>query len=84
MAGRYSALRAGPAMGDLDVGPLVSQRQKEIVDGFISQGHDLEIAAQGGIVADAPAGGAYVAPTLFARVDPAHMLAQDEIFGPVQ
>ncbi|MEL6523363.1 MAG: aldehyde dehydrogenase family protein [Pseudomonadota bacterium] len=84
MAGRYSALRAGPAMGDLDVGPLVSQRQKEIVDGFISQGHDLEIAAQGGIVADTPAGGAYVAPTLFARVDSAHMLAQDEIFGPVQ
>ncbi|MEL6121767.1 MAG: aldehyde dehydrogenase family protein, partial [Pseudomonadota bacterium] len=84
MAEKYSALRAGPALSDLNVGPLVSQRQKEIVEGFIAKGHDLEIAAHGEIVADAPGGGAYVAPTLFAQVDPAHVLAQDEIFGPVQ
>jgi aldehyde dehydrogenase (NAD+) len=62
----------------------VSMRQKEIVDGFIAKGHDLEIAARGEIVADAPSGGAYVTPTLFANVDPGHTLAQDEIFGPVQ
>ena len=30
MAARYGALRAGPAMADLEVGPLVSARQKEI------------------------------------------------------
>ena len=84
MAERYSALRAGPAMNDLDVGPLVSARQKEIVEGFLSKGKDLEIAAQGQVVSDAPAGGAYVAPTLFAGVTPDHLLAQDEIFGPVQ
>lgn len=84
MAERYSALRAGPAMNDLDVGPLVSARQKEIVEGFLSRGKDLEIAAQGQVVSDAPAGGAYVAPTLFAGVKPDHLLAQDEIFGPVQ
>jgi aldehyde dehydrogenase (NAD+) len=84
MAERYSALRAGPAMNDLDVGPLVSARQKEIVEGFLSRGKDLEIAAQGQVVSDAPAGGAYVAPTLFAGVTPDHLLAQDEIFGPVQ
>ncbi len=84
MAARYSALRAGPAMHDLDVGPLVSARQKEIVEGFLAKGKDLEIAAQGQVVSDAPAGGAYVAPTLFAGVKPDHLLAQDEIFGPVQ
>jgi aldehyde dehydrogenase (NAD+) len=84
MAARYRNLKAGPAMADLDVGPLVSMRQKEIVDGFIAKGHDLEIAARGEIVADAPSGGAYVTPTLFANVDPGHTLAQDEIFGPVQ
>ena len=33
---------------------------------------------------DLPAAGSYVAPTLFAGVDPDHALAQDEIFGPVQ
>jgi aldehyde dehydrogenase (NAD+) len=84
MAERYSALRAGPAMHDLDVGPLVSARQKEIVEGFLIKGKDLELAAQGQVVSDAPAGGAYVAPTLFAGVKPDHLLAQDEIFGPVQ
>ena len=84
MAARYRALRAGPALNDLNVGPLVSHRQKQTVEGFLSRGGDLEIAARGEIIADAPAGGAYVAPTLFAKVPPGHTLAQDEIFGPVQ
>lgn len=84
MAERYGALRAGPAMDDLAVGPLVSTRQKEIVEGFLSKGSDLNKVAQGSIVADAPHGGAYVAPTLFECVSPDHTLAQDEIFGPVQ
>ena len=84
MADRYTALRAGPALADLNVGPLVSARQKEIVEGFMAKGRDLETAAQGQVIADAPAGGAYVAPTLFAGVAPDHTLAQDEIFGPVQ
>ena len=84
MAARYSDLQAGAALDDLDVGPLVSMRQKEIVEGFLSKGADLTIAAQGRIVDDAPNGGAYVRPTLFADVSPDHSLAQDEIFGPVQ
>ena len=84
MAERYSALTAGPALDDLDVGPLVSARQKEIVEGFLAKGADLTVAAQGRIHADAPLTGAYVAPRLFANVSPNHTLAQDEIFGPVQ
>jgi aldehyde dehydrogenase (NAD+) len=84
MAARYGELQVGPAMSDLDVGPLISARQKEIVEGFLTQGASLEMAAQGQIVADAPSGGHYVAPTLFAGVSPGHILAQEEIFGPVQ
>lgn len=84
MAVRYTGLQAGPALSDLDVGPLVSGRQQEIVEGFLADGADLEIAARGTIVSDAPEGGAYVAPALFANVNPDHKLAQDEIFGPVQ
>ena len=84
MAARYAQLQAGPALMDLDVGPLVSLRQKQIVEGFLAKGSDLKIAAQGRIVSEAPDGGAYVAPTLFADVPPDHSLAQDEIFGPVQ
>ncbi|WP_323784269.1 aldehyde dehydrogenase family protein [Thalassovita sp.] len=83
MAARYGALRVGPAMADLDVGPLISGKQKGIVGGFLSQGADLETAAQG-VLHDAPEGGHYIQPTLFAGVTPDHALARDEIFGPVQ
>jgi aldehyde dehydrogenase (NAD+) len=84
MAERFEALRVGPAMDDLDLGPLISARQKTIVDDFLGQGDDLRVAARGQIAPDAPAGGAYVRPTLFADVPPQHVLAQQEIFGPVQ
>ncbi|MEP2640750.1 aldehyde dehydrogenase family protein [Roseobacter sp.] len=84
MAARYSALRVGPALADLDVGPQISLRQKEIVHGFLAQATDLEIAAVADLSGDLPQGGAYVAPTLFTGVAPSHRLAQDEIFGPVQ
>lgn len=84
MAARYGDLQVGPALQDLDVGPLISARQKKTVENFLSQGASLEKAAEGQIIADAPAGGHYVAPTLFAGVSPNHVLAQDEIFGPVQ
>lgn len=84
MAERYRELRAGPAMSDFSVGPLVSMRQKGIVEEFLAKGSDLNMVAQGTITADAPSGGAYVAPVLFEGVPSDHTLAQDEIFGPVQ
>ena len=84
MATAYADLTVGPAAQDLRVGPLISTRQQQIVEGFLAKGANLTIAAQGRIVDDAPAQGAYVRPTLFADVPPDHMLAQDEIFGPVQ
>ena len=84
MAARYAALRVGPAVADLDVGPMVSERQREIVDGFLSDVGTAEIAARGKIEVDAPAGGHFLAPALISNVTPDHRLAQDEIFGPVQ
>ncbi|MDE3121688.1 MAG: aldehyde dehydrogenase family protein [Paracoccaceae bacterium] len=84
MAARYGALKVGPALADLDVGPLISARQKEIVEGFLALSGDLTVAARGAVVADAPSGGHYVAPALLADVRPDHRLAQDEIFGPAQ
>ncbi len=84
MAERYAALRVGPAIADLDVGPLVSERQKEIVGDFLGDLGGAEIAARGTIAADAPATGHYIQPTLLSRVSPDNRLAQDEIFGPVQ
>jgi aldehyde dehydrogenase (NAD+) len=84
MGAAYRALKVGPAAADLNVGPLISNRQKGIVESYIAKGADLRMVAQAKIASDAPAGGAYVAPTLFADVPPTHVLAQEEIFGPVQ
>jgi aldehyde dehydrogenase (NAD+) len=84
MADHYAALRVGPAEADLAVGPLISARQKAVVEGFLALGSDLTVAANGQIVPEAPPGGHYVAPVLFCDVPPGHALAQQEIFGPVQ
>ena len=86
IAERYRALKVGPAERDLDVGPMISARQKSIVEGFLdtAKRDGLTVAARGEIAADAPRGGHYFAPTFIADVDPRHSLAQDEIFGPIQ
>ena len=84
MAERYAALKTGPAMQDLDVGPLISSTQHEIVAGFLERGADLEILAKGQLSETAEKGGYYQPPVLLKGDNPAHELAQDEIFGPVQ
>jgi aldehyde dehydrogenase (NAD+) len=83
---RYRALRVGAARDDLDVGPLISAAQKARVKDYIARGRadGLAVAAEGAIASNAPAGGHFLAPILFAGVSPEHLLAQDEIFGPVQ
>lgn len=65
MATRYRALKVGPAMDDLDVGPLISARQKEIVEGFVTAANPDRILAQATIVENSPKGGHYFAPTLY-------------------
>ncbi|MBS0442461.1 MAG: aldehyde dehydrogenase family protein [Proteobacteria bacterium] len=86
LAQRVRALKVGPALADLDLGPLISKRQHEIVSHYLGLARDagLPIAAQGEVVDSAPAGGFYVRPTLVAAVPAGHALAQEEIFGPVQ
>ncbi|HRO15126.1 MAG TPA: aldehyde dehydrogenase family protein [Paracoccus sp. (in: a-proteobacteria)] len=84
MADRYRGLRVGPAMDDLDLGPLISARQKSTVERYLAQGEGLTIAARGTVIDGAPEGGNYVAPTLFTDVSPDHVLAREEIFGPAQ
>lgn len=71
-------------MLDLDIGPLISAKQKSIVEGFLESATQGERVARAEISADAPSTGHYVAPTLLAGMGGDHKLAQDEIFGPVQ
>jgi len=84
LAERYRALRVGPALSDPDVGPLISAEQRDRVARYLAQGADLPTLATGRIADEAPAAGCYVVPTLFGPVPPDHVLAQQEIFGPVQ
>jgi aldehyde dehydrogenase (NAD+) len=86
LAAAYRGLRAGPALDDLDLGPLVSARQLATVGKFLKRGaaDGFECAARGEIVADAPAGGHYCAPSLWIGGASDRELAREEIFGPVQ
>jgi len=84
LATRYADMTVGAASDDLNVGPLISARQLDIVNSYIRMGHDLRCVATGRLSPDAPKGGHYALPTLFADVPPEHVLAQEEIFGPVQ
>ncbi len=74
-----------PFGGSAKLGPLISDVQRERVQGYIRKG--IEEGAEllcGG--PDAPAGlekGYYVQPTVFGRVKPGSTIEQEEIFGPV-
>ena len=85
LAHRFSAVRVGHHEADLDVGPLISARQKLRVENFIARArHDgLPVLAQGWLDTAAPADGYYVAPVMFGPVPRANSLAYDEVFGPV-
>lgn len=82
---KFSGLRVGRAMDDLELGPLISAKQKSVVSRYIDAGIEdgLEVAAKGVIEKDAPDGGHFVSPVLFTDVAPDNRLAQQEIFGPV-
>ena len=85
VAEKFKALRAGPWDRDLDCGPLISKQQKERVEGFIAKAEQAGVkrVAGGEVAANAPSGGYYVAPQIFGEVPPDHLLAQEEVFGPV-
>jgi aldehyde dehydrogenase (NAD+) len=66
------------------VGPLVAERQRERVEGYIKLAVDAgaRVAAGGGRPASLPRGW-YVTPTILADVDNSMRVAREEIFGPV-
>ncbi len=84
MAEAYRAKIVAPATDDADIGPLISRIQKTRVEGFLAKGADLPVLAKGQLAENLPPEGTYVQPTLFGPVAPDHVLANDEIFGPVQ
>jgi aldehyde dehydrogenase (NAD+) len=85
LADRFGALVAGPHEADLDLGPVISAKQRDRIAGMAKAAEEAgaTVLAQGAIHESAPAGGFYSAPLLFGDVDPMSALAQEEVFGPV-
>ena len=78
-------LRVGHPLDEgTKLGPLATPAQVERVRRYVAIGRrDARPVFEGEVPEGLPAGGNYVAPTVFADVPPASALAQEEVFGPV-
>jgi len=85
VTGLASSLTVGdPLDSSTQLGPLVSARQRDRVESYIAKGlsDGARLTTGGGRPADVGPGW-FVEPTVFADVDNAQTIAQEEIFGPV-
>jgi aldehyde dehydrogenase (NAD+) len=83
--GLAGALQVGDALDpSTQVGPMVSARQRERVEGYIEKGRaeGARVVVGGGRPEDRDRGW-FVQPTVFADVENSHTIAREEIFGPV-
>jgi aldehyde dehydrogenase (NAD+) len=86
LTARAKAMRIGPGVSDPDMGPIISKRQLEVIEGYVKAGKSegALVAAGGDRPSDSSLGGGfYFQPTLLDRVSPEMRVAQEEIFGPV-
>ena len=85
LASAFSQVRVGdPFDATTQMGPLVSGRQRDRVEGYIAKGIEqgATLVTGGGRPKDLDRG-YYVEPTVFANVENSSAIAQEEIFGPV-
>lgn len=76
------AVIGDPMVEETTIGPMVSDRQREIVAGYIAKGvEEGARLVKGGKVIEGQ--GFYIEPTLFADVTDEMTIAREEIFGPV-
>ena len=85
LAGACSRVQVGdPFDPATQMGPLVSARQRDRVEGYIAKGlEEGAVLAAGGGRPGHLDRGYYVEPTVFGNVDNSSTIAQEEIFGPV-
>jgi len=86
LVSRAKGMRIGPGVSDPDMGPIISKRQLETIEGYVRVGTEegAEVAAGGSRPSDPSLGrGYYFQPTLLDKVSPEMRIAQEEIFGPV-
>ncbi|HKP91610.1 MAG TPA: aldehyde dehydrogenase family protein [Thermoleophilaceae bacterium] len=74
-----------PLEADTRLGPLVSEAQRERVQGYIKKGQEegAKLVAGGDGAPEGLDRGYFVKPTVFSEVNPDMTIAQEEIFGPV-
>ncbi|WP_029088346.1 aldehyde dehydrogenase family protein [Brevibacterium album] len=85
-AGAMRALTMGRGLDDPGLGPLVSAKQQERVQGFLDELGSGQVVTGGSRPEDLPselADGAFIAPTLVDAVTPEQRIFQEEVFGPV-
>ncbi len=85
LAGAVGALTVGDPLDDsVQVGPLVAERQRTRVEGYLEAGKaaGARPVVGGGRPESLPTGW-YIEPTVFADVRNDMKIAQEEIFGPV-
>ncbi|MBF6203749.1 aldehyde dehydrogenase [Streptomyces gardneri] len=85
LVGHVKTMKVGdPSDPSVQLGPLISERQRDRVEGYIAKGkaEGARLVLGGG----RPEGldrGWFIEPTIFADVDNKSTIAQEEIFGPV-
>ena len=83
---RARSMRVGPGISDPDMGPIISKKQLETIEGYVQTGarEGADVVAGGGRPSDPALGnGFYFQPTVLDKVSPGMRVAQEEIFGPV-
>lgn len=84
MVARTKALRVGSGLGNVEIGPLVSQAARDkvmrLVEQAVAQG--AKVACGGGIPKDRNVGW-YYEPTVLTDVTPDMEIVRAELFGPV-
>jgi acyl-CoA reductase-like NAD-dependent aldehyde dehydrogenase len=85
LAASFGRTRVGDPFDEASqLGPLVSERQRERVMGYIAKGvHEGATLATGGGLPEGLDRGFYVEPTVFGNVDNGSTIGREEIFGPV-
>ena len=85
IADAFVKLRAGTPEMNLDLGPVINERQQQRIERYCDQARadGIPLLAEGIVESGAPSKGFFVAPRLYGPVDPAHPLAREEVFGPV-
>ena len=73
----------GPGIDDPDLGPIISKRQYDRVNGFVDRALSAGIQRISDVTLPEGLSGYFVPPIFVDQVDPASELAQAEVFGPV-